>query len=130
MMSKVLLCDDEIHVRSILARRFQSAGWEVVTADNGKLGVEAAREHAPDIIVIDYNMPVMNGGDAAVALREDPATAHIPIIMLSGQSHMMDEQTRSQTNIVNIVPKPFSAMQVIKAVQDALEGDASGEAAA
>lgn len=114
-MPKVLLCDDEIHVRSILERRFAAAGWEVVTASNGLEAVAASLEHAPDLIVIDFQMPEMTGGEAAVAIHADEATRSIPLIMLSGQSHRMDEQTRSRTGIVEVIPKPFSAVQVIEA---------------
>lgn len=125
---KVLLCDDEIHVRSILERRFVASGWEVVTANNGSHGVEVARDQQPDVIVIDYNMPVMNGGEAAVALHKAPSTAHIPIVMLSGQAHLFDES--ATTHVVRFIPKPFSALQVIEAAAEILEEKNSREDAA
>ena len=81
---RVLIADDEKSLRDILARHLRSLGLEVLEAEDGAQALALAREHVPDLVVLDITMPRMNGWDVARNLRADLDTAHIKLLMLSG----------------------------------------------
>jgi response regulator RpfG family c-di-GMP phosphodiesterase len=81
--NKILVIDDTMEIRILIKIRMEMSGFDVIEAENGKLGIESARKNNPDLIITDYSMPVMNGMDVARTLKSDPATSHIPLIMLS-----------------------------------------------
>jgi CheY-like chemotaxis protein len=78
----VLIVTDDVAHRSRLARRLHELGCDVITADNGALGVLAAHEERPALIVAESRMPIMNGYHMVEALRSEPATSAIPVILL------------------------------------------------
>jgi len=78
----VLIVAGDVAHRSRLARRLHEMGCDVVTADNGALGVLAAHDERPALIVAESQMPIMNGYHMVEALRSDPATREIPVILL------------------------------------------------
>ena len=87
-MSRILVVDDEPDQRFLLRRIFERAGHEVSDATDGAAALRAVRESAPDLVVTDMMMPVMSGVELVRCLRGDPATAHIPILAASGDSHL------------------------------------------
>lgn len=119
----ILLVDDEIHVVSILERRFKQSGWTVEIARDGQAACEAVDVKTPDLIVIDYQMPRMNGLETAEALAVSESGAGVPIIMLSARGHLVDQDRLAKTNIKALLRKPFSAREVISAVEELLASD-------
>ncbi|MEM7623133.1 MAG: response regulator, partial [Planctomycetota bacterium] len=105
----VLICDDEVHIRAVLERRFAAKGWRVLTAADGVELVETARRERPHVIVSDHQMPEMTGAEASRKLSEDPETAGIPILLLSGRGHLIDADMIAGTAVYTTLPKPFSA---------------------
>lgn len=87
-MSRILVVDDEPDQRFLLRRTLQRAGHEVSEANDGAAALRAVRESAPDLVVTDVMMPVMDGAELIRCLRGDPATAHIPILAASGDIHL------------------------------------------
>ena len=87
-MSRILVVDDEPDQRFLLRRTFERAGHEVTDATDGAAALRAVRESAPDLVVTDVMMPVMNGVELIRCLRGAPATAHIPILAASGDTHL------------------------------------------
>ena len=87
-MSRILVVDDEPDQRFLLRRIFERAGHEVSDATDGAAGLRAVRESPPDLVVTDMMMPVMGGAELIRCLRGDPATAHIPILAASGDTHL------------------------------------------
>jgi CheY-like chemotaxis protein len=87
-VSRILVVDDEPDQRFLLRRILQRAGYEVSEANDGAAALRAVRESAPDLVVTDVMMPVMNGVELIRCLREDPATARIPILAASGDTHL------------------------------------------
>ena len=81
------MVDDEPDQRFLLRRIFQRAGHEVSEANDGAAALRAVRESAPDLVVTDVMMPIMDGVELIRCLRGDPATAHIPILAASGDTH-------------------------------------------
>lgn len=87
-MSRILVVDDEPDQRFLLRRILQRAGHEVSEANDGAAALRAVRESAPDLVVTDMMMPVMDGVELIRCLRGDPATAHIPILAASGDTRL------------------------------------------
>ena len=108
----VIICDDESHIRAVLERRFRSRGWNVITASDGRELVERAAAELPDVIVSDHQMPKLTGADAARELAGDARTRSIPIILLSGRGHIVDQDLIAQTGVRTLMPKPFSASEI------------------
>lgn len=94
------MVDDEPDQRFLLRRIFERAGHEVSDAVDGATALAAVRESAPDLVVTDVMMPVMDGIELIRCLRADPATDHIPIVAASGDSHLADGADA-------VVPKPY-----------------------
>jgi CheY-like chemotaxis protein len=106
-MKTVLTVDDSKVVRALIARNLGDYGVRVVEAENGRDGVDAARLHQPDLILLDVTMPVMDGREALTALRSDPVTRSIPVIMLAAESgeDLIGELMRF--DVVGHIVKPF-----------------------
>jgi two-component system chemotaxis response regulator CheY len=87
-LSRILVVDDEPAQRSLLRRILERAGHEVSDAGDGAAALQAVRESPPDLVVTDMMMPVMGGAELIRRLRCEPATAGIPILAASGDSHL------------------------------------------
>jgi CheY-like chemotaxis protein len=87
-VSRILVVDDEPDQRFLLRRIFERAGHEVSDAWNGAAALKAVQGSAPDLVVTDMMMPVMGGVELIRCLRDDPATADIPILAASGDTHL------------------------------------------
>ena len=116
----VLLVDDEAHVTHVMARAVRVAGLEVITAEDGEEGYELACEHRPDLIVTDLQMPYMSGIDLARKLSEHNELRSIPLILLSARGYVVEQESRSLTNIKTVIEKPFSAREVVGMIQELL----------
>jgi CheY-like chemotaxis protein len=79
----VLVVDDHTDTRDGFAEYLRMGGFRIMTAENGVIAIKVAREAAPDAIVLDYAMPLMDGAHAAIFLKRDPSTRHIPIVMVT-----------------------------------------------
>ena len=118
----VLVIDDEDDIRLIAELALKASGLTVVSAESGASGVALARQHAPDLIVLDVMMPGMDGYATLDALRSEPGTAHIPVVMLTGKNlAALDEELRAR-GVVDVVAKPFHPRAFVERVRAALEG--------
>ncbi len=117
-MSKILVVDDEPDQRFLLRMILQRAGHEVSEANDGAAARRAVRESAPDLVVTDMMMPVMNGVELIRCLRGDPATAHIPILAASGDTHLANAADA-------VVRKPYEWHHLL-AVAEALLKEGRG----
>ena len=115
---RVLVIDDELHITHILSFKLKQLGIEVVTANDGEEGYRHASQHHPDLILTDYQMPVMDGYELAVELNRNPETEDIPILMLTARGHKLTPSELASTNIQGLIPKPFSAREVMGRVQE------------
>jgi CheY-like chemotaxis protein len=88
---KALVVDDEFHIVQVVSIKLKNNGFDVVTAENGSDGYELASETLPDIIVSDYQMPIMSGVEMIQKLRQNPETAHIPVIMLTARGFAIED---------------------------------------
>ncbi len=117
---KVLVVDDEIHIIHVVAIKLRSNGFEVVTASNGAQAYELACSENPDLIVTDFQMPVMDGFELVRKLREKEQTKDIPVIMLTARSFSIEQEQKEQLNISDCLGKPFSPKELLKKIEDIL----------
>jgi CheY-like chemotaxis protein len=101
-----LVVDDEPDQRFLLRRIFERAGHEISDAVHGAAALAAVRDSAPDLVVTDVMMPVMDGVELIRRLRDDPATAHIPILAASGDTRLAGAADA-------VVPKPFESKDLL-----------------
>jgi CheY-like chemotaxis protein len=100
-LSKILVVDDELAQRVLLRRIFEQAGHEVSDAGDGAAALRAVGESPPDLVVTDMMMPVMDGAELIRRLRCEPATAGIPILVASSDSHLAEGADA-------VIAKPYS----------------------
>lgn len=117
---KVLVVDDEIHIVHVVAIKLRNNGYEVTTASNGEEAYELACEEKPDIVVTDYQMPVMNGMELVEKLRQTEATKDTPVIMLTARSFAIDDEQKQQLRIALCLSKPFSPKELLREIEDIL----------
>lgn len=128
MSHTILICDDDTHIRCILALKLRAAGYTVQEARDGDEGFAAALAHKPALILTDFQMPNTDGLAMALRLAATPATANTPLIMLTARGHSVDDEIRAKTSIRALIDKPFSAKQVLDHVQRLLTSVAPKEA--
>lgn len=114
----ILVVDDEAHILHVVSLKLRNAGYTVITAENGEEGLDAAFQHAPDLIITDYQMPRMSGIDMCTRLKADERTSRVPALMLTARGFSIPPQTLAQTNIVSVLGKPFSPREVLQKVQE------------
>jgi two-component system alkaline phosphatase synthesis response regulator PhoP len=117
---KALIVDDEIHIIQVVAIKLRNNGFEVVTANDGQEALEAALEHKPDVIVTDYQMPVMDGLELIENLRKQEQTAQIPVIMLTARDFSIEPETIEQLKISACLSKPFSPRELLEKVEEVI----------
>ena len=117
----VLCVDDDLLslrlIEDVLATR---PDFQVLTATNGRIGVELARRHLPTVIVMDNNMPEMTGREARAQLRADPATARIPIIALSANAPGLADASAGADGVFRALLKPCAVGPVLEAIDQAV----------
>ena len=117
---KVLVVDDEIHIVHVVAIKLRNNGFEVMTASNGAEGYERSCQEQPDIIVTDYQMPVMTGIEFVTKLRSNEETKYIPVIMLTARSFTIEKQQQEELQISVLLSKPFSPKELLRNIEDIL----------
>jgi CheY-like chemotaxis protein len=113
-LARILVVDDEPDQRFLAGRALRKAGHEVTVAEHGAMGLQAAREQVPDLVVTDVMMPVMDGAELIRRLRGDPVTAGIPILAVSGDSHLAGAADA-------VLAKPYKDHRLIMLVNSLLE---------
>ncbi len=93
-----------------------------MTAADGEEGLRLAQEHLPDLVITDYQMPVLSGLELSSKLRADPRTAKIPIIMLTARGFSLNEEDLRDTSIRKVLSKPFSPREVLGSAKEIVEG--------
>ncbi|HEV2484309.1 MAG TPA: response regulator [Terracidiphilus sp.] len=111
MQHKVLIIDDEDDIREVAALSLESiAGWDVVTASSGAQGLARAIEHHPDAILLDVMMPGMDGPTTFRELRTNPATAKIPVLLLTAKVQSSDQRRFADLGVEAVLFKPFDPL--------------------
>ncbi len=117
---KVLVVDDEIHIVHVVSLKLRNRGFEVISADNGADAYDRVCEETPDLIITDFQMPVMTGLEFLEKLRGNGETAAIPVIMLTARSHAISTEQMETLRIHTCLSKPFSPRELLSKVEDIL----------
>jgi two-component system, OmpR family, alkaline phosphatase synthesis response regulator PhoP len=117
---KILVADDESHILHVVSLKLRNAGYSVITAADGQEALELAQAERPDLLITDYHMPQLSGLELCQKLKQDPATAHIPAIMLTARGYQLDPKDTEQSGILRMLSKPFSPRQLLSTVNEVL----------
>lgn len=120
--STILVVDDDPVIQKLLEVNFTIEGYAVEVAGDGAEAVDKARSVSPDLIVLDVMMPRMNGLEAAKILKSDPATADIPIIMLSAKAQDVDQEAGREAGVDYYMTKPFDPLELLDKAAELIKG--------
>jgi CheY-like chemotaxis protein len=120
-MKKILIIEDNPELREVLSRELELMGFEPITAQNGKEGVEKAASEKPHLVVLDILMPEMDGREAAQILRANPQTKDIPILAATVLFRDSDVQSCLQAGCNDYVVKPFTYALLEKKIRALFE---------
>ena len=116
-MSKILVIEDENLIRESIADVLEEEGYQCLQAENGRTGIEAAKENLPDLILCDIKMPEINGHQVLVALKEDPVTSNIPFVFISAMVDKKDFRTGMELGADDYITKPFTNEELLNSVK-------------
>src|SRR3982074_2999851 len=116
-MAKILLVEDNAMNRDMLSRRLQRKGYEVVIAVDGGEGVAMAHSEAPDLILMDMSLPVLDGWEATRRLKADPATRAIPVIALTAHAMADDRQKALEAGCDAYDTKPIELARLLEKIE-------------
>lgn len=121
-MKRILIVDDEAVIHRLLVRGLEGRGYDLVEAYNGEEALKLAAEATPDLVILDVNMPQMDGRQVMKELRARPATETTPVIMLTGLGEMMDKMAGFELGVDSYVTKPFQMAELIARIEKHLKG--------
>lgn len=121
MSRRILIIDDEDDIREVCALSLETiAGWEVAVASSGAQGAARAIECLPDAILLDVMMPGMDGPATFREVRNNPATAHIPVLLLTAKVQRSDQQLFAGLGVEGVLFKPFDPLTLAAQISAAL----------
>ncbi len=117
-MSKILVADDEAHILHVVSMKLKNAGFDVITAVDGEEALELAKSEKPDLIITDFQMPVMTGLEFLKALRAVEGPVRIPAMMLTARGFDIEQGEMFAAGIAAVLAKPFSPREVLGKVNE------------
>ncbi len=116
-MASILLVEDNELIRDMLSRRLKKRDFEVLVAVDGREGISKAKEHAPDLILMDIGLPEVNGCEATRVLKEDPTTSAIPLIILTAHATTDEREQALQAGCDDFATKPIDFPRLLENIQ-------------
>jgi two-component system cell cycle response regulator DivK len=120
MTKRILLVEDTEDNRQIIRDLFSNVGYDLIEAHDGAAGLAMAAEHKPDLILMDIQLPVMDGYETTRRLKADPALRHIPVIAVTSYALSGDEAKTRAAGCDGYVAKPFSPRQLLSTIREFL----------
>lgn len=121
MPKRILSIDDSKMVHMVVTKTLKPLNVEVITAINGQEGIEKAEKEKPDLILLDATMPVMDGIEALAALKANPATKDIPVLMLSADSGKDNVERATQLGALKFITKPFTGDALVASLSEFID---------
>jgi CheY-like chemotaxis protein len=125
-MATVLVVDDEFGIVDVLETILTDEGYRIITASNGRQGLVRLAEETPDVILLDFMMPILGGAEMLLAMAAAPAHQRIPVIMMSSLSE--ESVAERCTGYAGFLHKPFRATAVLSAIARVLGAGATDAA--
>jgi two-component system cell cycle response regulator DivK len=125
MTKRILVVEDQSDNMQILRDLLTSAGYEMIEAEDGLEGVRAATAHRPDLILMDIQLPLLDGYEATRRIKADPALRAIPIIVVTSYALSGDETKARAAGCDGYVPKPYSPRVLLAKIREYLPVEAS-----
>ena len=126
MKQKILVIEDEQDIQTLLEYNLQQAGYEVVLCENGEDGLWLAIEHKPDLILLDWMLPLLSGIELLLQLRNRADTREIPVIMMTARGEEGDRLRGLDGGADDYVTKPFSPAELVARVRAILRRHTGG----
>ena len=117
MAKKILIVDDEPNIVSLLAARLRANGYEIVSAEDGLVGLEKAKTEKPDLIILDLMLPKMDGYKVCGLLKKDTRYSKIPIILFSARAQEADVRLGEEVSADAYITKPFEPKKLLSKIQ-------------
>src|SRR5215472_15230531 len=121
MPKKILLADDSLTIQKVVELTFSDSDYELICVSNGQKALDRIQQDRPDLVLADVVMPEKNGYEVCEALKSNPATARIPVMLLSGTFEPFDRDRAERIGADSIVSKPFDSQQLIAQVEALLD---------
>jgi CheY-like chemotaxis protein len=120
MGKKILLADDSLTIQKVVELTLSGTGYELTCVSNGRMALESMKASRPDLILADVVMPEKNGYEVCEAVKGDPATARIPVILLAGTFEPFDRERADRVGNDMVITKPFDAHQLVERIDTLL----------
>ena len=117
----ILIADDEEDLRKLVAITLEDPAYRIVTAVDGEQALDQIRQIGPDLVILDWMMPGLNGLEVIKQLRQDPTTVKIPIVLLTANICQKDQAEVQTLGLVAFLLKPFSPLELLHLVQEVLD---------
>lgn len=121
MLKKILYVEDNPRNMRLVRKLLEHAGYEVIEAYDGLTGIAMAQDHKPDLILMDVNLPDIDGLKATQRLKSMPSTGSIPVIALTANAMHGDKERCLAAGCDNYIPKPISKTTLLETVAHAFE---------
>jgi DNA-binding response OmpR family regulator len=119
-VTRLLVVDDDPDLLDVLIIKLGGAGFEISSAADGETAIETALALPPDLVVLDWALPGLDGLEVCAELQRHPQTRDVPVILLTAKAQERDVQRGLAAGVMRYVTKPFSPREVLQAVQDCL----------
>ncbi|MGH7363473.1 MAG: response regulator, partial [Candidatus Methylomirabilales bacterium] len=117
MATRVLVVDDEKDIVELVRYHLEKEGFQCLLAGDGPAALRLARQHRPDLLILDLMLPGLDGLEVCRQLRRDPATARLPILMLTAKAEEVDRVVGLEVGADDYVVKPFSPRELVARVK-------------
>lgn len=123
MSKKIVAADDETHILSVVSLKLGNAGYEVLRAEDGEEALELCTTQVPDLLITDYQMPLMTGLELCRELRKNDALRHIPAVMLTARGFDIEPEEMTEAGIETVITKPFAPRKLLETVNEILQSN-------
>jgi len=120
MSKRILIVEDQEDLRGVLHDLLSGSGYAVIEAADGQEGVAKAKSERPDLILMDIQMPILDGYEATRQIKADPTLAKMPIIAVSSFAMKGDEEKARKAGCDHYVTKPYSPLQLLRTIRGVL----------
>jgi two-component system phosphate regulon response regulator PhoB len=117
----ILIADDDEDLRLLVQVTLENPTYRILTAADGSKALDAVQQSRPDLLILDWMMPGLNGCEVITQLRQNPETVTIPVVMLTAKDGLEAQEQLASLAIAAYLVKPFSPLELIKKVREVLD---------